>query len=115
MEGYNTSKELEAKLKSTTADGISKKINDTINTLGLEGLEDEIMIISNHGKYFQFLQSFSNTTYAARPWSTTLQSVTTFFPHQTLQIQKHIDDAMEKIASLINDNVNRVMGKMKEH
>ena len=115
MEGYNISKNLEAELKSTSADGISGKINDTINTLGLEGQADGLKKISNLGKYFQFLQGFSDSAFAARPWSTTFQPVSTSFPYQTLLIQKEVDVALKNIANFINANVTNVMTKMKEH
>ncbi|GBM60945.1 hypothetical protein AVEN_192397-1 [Araneus ventricosus] len=113
--GYNITSELVNKLKNVTnPEKLSLVINSTISNLDIDIPKDDILYITNQGKYFSFLQTVSDKTLSSKPWCQLFKDVETYFSGSEKVILHDVNSAAEKINNRIQINLNDTAKAIQE-
>ncbi|XP_018007170.1 uncharacterized protein LOC108664972 isoform X3 [Hyalella azteca] len=113
--GINRTTKLIEEAVNITTDQLGRKINESFNTLCIDGCAEAMQSISQQGKYFSFLQVVSDSALGSRTWGDLLQPFASYLSYSRHDIQRDINDVAEEINDQMRTNISNIAVKIKEY
>ncbi|CAL1288930.1 unnamed protein product [Larinioides sclopetarius] len=113
--GYNITSELVKKLKNlTNNEQLAVVINSTTSNLDIDIPKNDILYITNQGKYLSFLRTVSDKISSSKPWCQVFEDVETYLSGSKVVILHDVNSAAEKVNSHIQMNLKNATKAIKE-
>ncbi|GFS38774.1 uncharacterized protein NPIL_616951 [Nephila pilipes] len=114
--GYNITTGLVDELENVTnPEEIAKILNRSISNLNIDVSNQDILDITNQGKYISFLQVVSDKKFSTRPWAEIFKSTLAFLSESRRSIQTEINDVSEKINSRMQSEFVNIANMVQKH
>lgn len=118
--GFNFINGLKREVGHLVTNKFVEKFSRSIIELGINGYEEEMMSVTNQGKYYEFLQLVSEgVDLGTRPWNELLQPLETYLSnvHKMAEEKMNalVDTVTEKVSKIVMDHYQNKMSVMEIH
>ncbi|GFS38772.1 uncharacterized protein NPIL_616941 [Nephila pilipes] len=114
--GHNITTNLVEELKNlANPKDLAGILDRSISNLNIDVSNQDILDITNQGKYISFLQVVSDKKFSTRPWTEIFKSTLTYLSESRRGLQTEIKDAAEKINSRMQSEFVNIANMVQKH